>query len=270
MILAAISWALLKSARAVTPTYSPISGHFCLRKESRPFRPTASTSIFWAECERKNSIPRRTALALKAPARPRSPVTITSNARCSGRRANSRCAGLSMRPATERTICVIAVEKGLASMAISCARLSRAAETNFIARVTCCVLFTERMRRRKSRRVAMSEVDFRSAHFRSWRKAFFECFYGLHDQRLDLLIHNHLFVGNLCQDAGSIRVHELQELALEAADIANGNVIKEAFRPGVNQQDLFFDGERRILVLFQNFREPLPACKLRLSGLVQF
>jgi len=34
-------------------------------------------------------------------------------------------------------------------MAASCARRSRAAATNFIARVICWVFFTERMRRRK-------------------------------------------------------------------------------------------------------------------------
>jgi hypothetical protein len=40
-------------------------------------------------------------------------------------------------------------------MAASCARRSRAAATNFIARVICWVFFTERMRRRKSRSVAI-------------------------------------------------------------------------------------------------------------------
>jgi hypothetical protein len=44
---------------------------------------------------------------------------------------------------------------GRAASADSCARRNRAAATNFIARVICCVFFTERIRRRKSRSVAM-------------------------------------------------------------------------------------------------------------------
>src|SRR5258708_18934305 len=40
-------------------------------------------------------------------------------------------------------------------LAASCARRKRAAATNFIARVICWVFFTERIRRRKSRSVAM-------------------------------------------------------------------------------------------------------------------
>jgi len=44
---------------------------------------------------------------------------------------------------------------GRAAIAASCARRNRAAATNFIARVICWVFFTERMRRRKSRSVAI-------------------------------------------------------------------------------------------------------------------
>jgi hypothetical protein len=41
----------------------------------------------------------------------------------------------------------------------SCARRSRAAATIFIARVICCVLLTERIRRRMSSRFAMRRAD---------------------------------------------------------------------------------------------------------------
>src|SRR6202021_3220872 len=43
--------------------------------------------------------------------------------------------------------CETARAYGRAAKALSCARRSRAAATNFMARVICCVFLTERMRR---------------------------------------------------------------------------------------------------------------------------
>jgi hypothetical protein len=61
-----------------------------------------------------------------------------------------------MRAIVERNTRSNSLAYGRAASAASCARRNRAAETNFMARVICWVFFTERMRRRKSRSVAMS------------------------------------------------------------------------------------------------------------------
>jgi hypothetical protein len=53
-----------------------------------------------------------------------------------------------MRAAAERKTRNISCAYGLAANTPSCARRSFAAATNFIARVICCVFFTERTRRR--------------------------------------------------------------------------------------------------------------------------
>src|SRR5229473_2186527 len=64
-----------------------------------------------------------------------------------------------MRDMIERSMRASSLAYGRAAMAASCARRSRAAATNFIARVICWVFFTERMRRRKSRSVGMVKVQ---------------------------------------------------------------------------------------------------------------
>jgi hypothetical protein len=55
----------------------------------------------------------------------------------------------------ERKISRMPLAYGRSDTAVSCARRSRAAAINFIARVICCVFFTERIRRRKSRSVGI-------------------------------------------------------------------------------------------------------------------
>ena len=83
--------------------------------------------------------------------------------RSSGRLASKGCCGDSIRAIVERSTRASSLANGRAASAASCALRSRAAATNFIARVICCVFFTERMRRRKSSSVAMSYR--RSAQF---------------------------------------------------------------------------------------------------------
>jgi hypothetical protein len=60
-----------------------------------------------------------------------------------------------MRAIVDRNTRANSLAYGRAAKAASCARRNRAAATNFIARVICCELFTERMRRRKSRSVGI-------------------------------------------------------------------------------------------------------------------
>src|SRR5216684_3632918 len=66
-----------------------------------------------------------------------------------------------------------------------------------------------------------------------------------------------------------IRFDELQELALKAANFRDRHVVQCAARSDVNAEDLFFRGERRVLILLQDFREALAARELRLRDFVE-
>src|SRR5712671_7289974 len=61
-----------------------------------------------------------------------------------------------MRAIVERSTRANSCAYGRAASADSCARRNLAAATNFMARVICWLFFTERMRRRKSRSVAIT------------------------------------------------------------------------------------------------------------------
>ena len=148
----AISRATPKSTRARTFTYSPANSKPALRSASRPFLPTGMTTIFLPCLLRMNSdglfqnvrIERAGEAAFARQAR-------EPRMRSSGRFASRGCWGDSMRAMVERKHAQQVPWRTAAQpSAASCARRKRAAETNFIARVICCVFFTERMRRRKS------------------------------------------------------------------------------------------------------------------------
>src|SRR5713101_9771339 len=154
--------------------------------ESRPFLPTARVAIFLPLFARKKSFALRRMLELKAPARPRSPLRTIARIRSSGRRARSGCRGSSIRDIVERNTRASSFAYGRAASAASCARRSRAAATNFIARVICWVFFTERMRRRKSRREGMGLL------LRRRREALLESVKSLLDFGLDGIVEGFL------------------------------------------------------------------------------
>src|SRR6516164_1337982 len=103
-------------------------------------------------------------LELKAPASPRSPVTIMMSTVFSGRVSrNSGCSGIpvsgsrsSARLTTDCKTLVSICAKGRACKARSWARRSFAAETIFMALVICRVFFTLRIRRRRSSTFAIA------------------------------------------------------------------------------------------------------------------
>src|SRR5262249_41992524 len=96
---------------------------------------------------------------LNAPASPLSAVMMTISRRGPSRASSSGCAAPSPRPAADMRLpssSAILRAYGRAATTRSCARRSLAAATSFMARVIFCVGSTERIRRRMSRRVAMS------------------------------------------------------------------------------------------------------------------
>ena len=143
----------------VMSTYSAIIFQRCLRMASRALRPSDITSSFCAGRSRKNSIARRITLALNAPHKPAFP-------------AHHQQQHALLRPPPQQRMSALrrAQRRGMhhaaKAPAYKAARkppsparaASRAAATNFIARVICCVFFTERMRRLISSWVAMGNV----------------------------------------------------------------------------------------------------------------
>src|SRR5439155_4934616 len=107
---------------------------------------------------------------------------------------------------------------GRAASAASWARRSRAAATNFIARVICWVFFTERMRRRKSRSVAMGRLLRRRC------EAFLEGVHSLLDFSLDRIVER-LFLEDALQSSRLAGFDELEKFFFEAANVRNGNTV---------------------------------------------
>src|SRR5579864_7119694 len=133
-----------------------------LRKKSRPLRPIRSKVTVASPCSATNRCAPLMRLLLKAPARPLSPVRSTSRMRWGG-----LCATSGFAPASGSTAAAAATlastfassaTYGRAAITRSCARRSFAAETIFMALVICCVFLTERMRRRMSIRLGMSQL----------------------------------------------------------------------------------------------------------------
>ena len=87
---------------------------------------------------------------LKLPQRPLSAVNTNARIVFSSRTASSGCADASVRAARSRSTRSASLAKGRAFTTRSCDLRRRDAAIIFIAFVICCVLFTARMRRRRS------------------------------------------------------------------------------------------------------------------------
>src|SRR5579862_356891 len=208
-----------------TFTYSATNDQPALFSELRPFLPMGRTLTFFDEFSRSTCIARRSTFELNAPARERSPVTTTTRIFSSGRRSSSGCAVDSMRAAAERNTRRISWAYGRAAKTPSCERRSFAAATNFIARVICCVLFTERMRRRKSRSVAIdgqrSARDRRGRGLRGSRggqESFLERLESLEHIGLESVV-DRLLLSDRLQDPVVVRLNERVQFPLEFANL---------------------------------------------------
>src|SRR6266478_4321707 len=274
--------------------------------ESRPFLPTGMVESFLPLWARKKSWALRRILALKAPARPRSPVRTMARILSSGRCASSECWGSSMRDMMERSIRASSLAYGRAAMAASWARRKRAAATNFIARVICWVFFTERIRRRKSRSVAMlrccdplfvsgylgiatssvvrmadepattqikthckqQQLERLRRFGSSRRETFFETLAGFLDSGL-VRIFERFFLADALQNARLAGFDELQKFFLEAANLADRNGVDQSAGRDEQAEHLLFDRKRSVLILLQNFCEALTTGKLRLRDFIK-
>src|SRR5262249_20144249 len=115
---------------------------------------TTRVSSAFPASRRKWSEARRI-FELKAPQSPRSEVMTTSRCRVPTCRVSNGCRSPSARITRVDISSAIFVAYGRAASTRSCARLSLAAATSFIARVIFWVDWTERILRRMSLRVAM-------------------------------------------------------------------------------------------------------------------
>ncbi|MNR32681.1 hypothetical protein D3C85_1502880 [compost metagenome] len=66
-----------------------------------------------------------------------------------------------------------------------------------------------------------------------------------------------------------VRVNAGQQLAFKAADVRHGHVVEVAARAGVDRDDLFFDGQRRVLRLLQQLGQASAARQQLLGRGVQ-
>src|SRR5438876_2780298 len=181
---------------------------------------------------------------------------------CSGRCASSGCWGSSMRDMMERSIRASSLAYGRAAMAASWARRSRAAATNFIARVICWVFFTERMRRRKSRSVAMGRL------LRRRREALLKSVDGFFDFSLDRIVESFL-LGDALENARPAGFDELQKFLFEAANVRHGNAVHSTAGGDEETEHLLFNGQRDVLILFESFRQSLAAGELSLGDFIE-
>ena len=83
------------------------------------------------------------------------------------------------------------------------------------------------------------------------------------------LVGNLFFLSDLRQQRAVARVHELNQVLLEALNVRHGNVVDHAAGAREDHQDLLLDRQRRELALLQDFDQPLPARELRLRGLIE-
>src|SRR6478735_1415617 len=98
--------------------------------------------------------------ALKAPARPLSPLIRTMRYFSSPRGSSSGCENSpTTLPLRSPRTSFIFDAKGRAAVTRSCDRFSLAAATIFIALVICCVFLTDLMRRRMSKRLGICLVQ---------------------------------------------------------------------------------------------------------------
>src|SRR5688572_3227411 len=141
----------------VSPMYSSLKTMSRRLKKSRPLRPTGIISADFAPCSFRKACAALMTFALNAPARPLSALTRTTRYFSSPRASSSGCenssATFALRPPSTSDIFWA---NGRAAITRSCARLSFAAATIFIALVICCVFFTDLIRRRMSNKLAIT------------------------------------------------------------------------------------------------------------------
>src|SRR5207247_10673783 len=90
------------------------------------------------------------------------------------------------------------------------------------------------------------------------------------DRRRELLLVRKVArLADLLEQVRVPRSQVLEQLALEAADVVDGDVVEKAARAGEDHDDLLLDGHRLALALLQQLGEAGAAIELRLGDLVE-
>src|SRR5262245_21188167 len=132
-----------------------------------------------------------------------------------------------------------------------------------MAFVNCCVFLTDRIRRRMSRRLGMSGRPT------SLSFELFLCFFQRRRELTLNIVVECFLLANPCQKARLAGVEESIEGLLKGSTLGNLQFIQKTVSAGVDDRHLLLDGQRYVLILFQNFRETLASRKLGLRALVQ-
>src|SRR5579859_7338830 len=148
-------------------------------------------------------------------------------------------------------------------MTRSCARRSFAAETIFIALVICCVLRTDRMRRRMSIRLGIG----RRGLLLLGKEARLELLDRVLQLRAQRVVES-LLLANLRPDSGMRVVDEHVEILLEFAAALYRQVVQESACTGVHSYHLFFDRQWLELRLLQKLHQTPAAIQLGLRGFI--
>src|SRR3990167_5774171 len=217
-------------------------------------------------------------LVLKARQSPRSPDSTRASRRSCGRRASKGCAGDSIRAARLSSTSRSRPAYGRALKTRSCALRSRAAEIIFIALVICCVLRTERMRRRMSIKLAIYLVPVLDTEpVARWLPGsgcrcplfaletlleFGEHFCEIMLQGVIQLFFLHYLFPQRWMTVLNVTI----QLGLEAPDVVDRDIVDETVGSCVDRKHLLDHRQRHVLILFQQFHQALPAGQLSLGA----
>ncbi len=131
-----------------------------------------------------------------------------------------------------------------------------------MALVICCVLLTDRIRRRMSMRLGIE------LFLQFGRKPVLDLSQGLFQIGLDRVVKNLLFADG-CHRRRVGVLHKAIQLFLEAADLLHRKIVQIAARTREHDQDLLLDGKGLELRLLQNLDQSAAAVKLLLRSFIE-
>src|SRR3990172_9039031 len=237
------------------------------RRKSRDLRPTTNTatSSYLPWFSWRNRFTARSRFELNPPHSPRSEVITRSPSFFVSRDNRSGCASFPARRATAWTTSRIWRAYGRAATMASCARLSFAADTIFIALVICWVLLTLPIRFRIARRFAMMSPSPRLPLFPEDAPELLE---GGGELRFHGVV-NGLFLDQLREDRAVLVPHEGGQLRLVARKRCDLVAVAEAVGRREDRHDLLPDGLGLVLGLLEDLHQPGAPRQLHLGGLVE-
>src|SRR6266850_187144 len=259
-----INWAVENSRFRKTSTHSAVIVNRRRRTKSRPRRPTVITFGASLRCWSRNAVAVLMAFALNEPHKPRSDVTRTSSIFLMSRWTSSGWSSGFARAARDANTLPVVSANGRAARIRSWARRRRAAETIFMAFVTCMVFLMERMRRLRSWVFAMRLLRGDPGSL----ELGLECLERLAGALLDPVVERPLS----CDVHEKLPVMDVEvavHVRLERPNLRDLDVVEEAVCAGIDDDDLAFDREWCVLRLLEHLDEALATRGLVLRGLVE-